>query len=133
MSDWLVDNPFFYKNMSFFIDYFDWITIFVAALFIIGVLGDKPASFLAANFAVKVLLAIYLIYRFNGYRKHMPTLTDLDRKICYSAGVYILVFSFLDIIQSYVERLRNMVDPYTVPIVKSLKNLVINLHTSSNA
>ena len=118
--------------MSFFIHYFDWITLFVIVLFILGVLGNKPASFLAVNCVVKVILAIYLIYRFNSYRKDIPKLTDLDRKICYSAGVYILMFSFLDVIQSYVERLRNMIDPYTVPIVKNIKSLMENLYTSSN-
>ncbi len=118
MSDWLVDNPFFYDNAYFFINYFEYISGLVIVLFIIGVFTNKPSSFLAVNFGIKLLFAIYMMYRFNDYRKSKIQFTDLDRKICYSAGIYIFVFSFLDIIQSYIERLRKLIDPYTVPILK---------------
>jgi hypothetical protein len=120
MSDWLVDNPFFYDNASAFIHYFGYITKLVVVLFIIGFFTDKPSGFLAINFVIKILFSLYLIYRFNSYRKNKIQFTDLDRKICYSAGVYIFTFSFVDIIQTYVERLRELIDPYTVPILQSL-------------
>jgi hypothetical protein len=124
MSDWLVDNPFFYDNASAFINYFGYITKLVVVLFIIGFFTDKPSGFLAINFVIKILFSLYLIYRFNSYRKNKIQFTDLDRKICYSAGVYIFTFSFVDIIQTYIERLRELIDPYTVPIVKDFKQMV---------
>ena len=124
MSDWLVDNPFFYDNASAFIHYFGYITKLVVVLFIIGFFTDKPSGFLAINFVIKILFSLYLIYRFNSYRKNKIQFTDLDRKICYSAGVYIFTFSFVDIIQTYIERLRELIDPYTVPIVKDFKQMV---------
>jgi len=120
MSDWLVDNPFFYDNASAFIHYFGYITKLVVVLFIIGFFTDKPSGFLAINFVIKILFSLYLIYRFNSYRKNKIQFTDLDRKICYSAGVYIFTFSFVDVIQTYIERLRELIDPYTVPILQSL-------------
>jgi hypothetical protein len=124
MSDWLVDNPFFYDNATAFINYFGYITKLVVVLFIIGFFTDKPSGFLAINFVIKILFSLYLIYRFNSYRKHKIQFTDLDRKICYSAGVYIFTFSFVDIIQTYIERLRELIDPYTVPILKDFKQMV---------
>jgi hypothetical protein len=124
MSDWLVDNPFFYDNASAFIHYFGYITKLVVVLFIIGFFTDKPSGFLAINFVIKILFSLYLIYRFNSYRKNKIQFTDLDRKICYSAGVYIFTFSFVDIIQTYIERLRELIDPYTVPILNKLKDIV---------
>lgn len=124
MSDWLVDNPFFYDNATAFINYFGYITKLVVVLFIIGFFTDKPSGFLAINFVIKILFSLYLIYRFNSYRKNKIQFTDLDRKICYSAGVYIFTFSFVDIIQTYIERLRKLIDPYTVPILKDFKQMV---------
>jgi hypothetical protein len=124
MSDWLVDNPFFYDNATAFINYFGYITKLVVVLFIIGFFTNKPSGFLAINFVIKILFSLYLIYRFNSYRKNKIQFTDLDRKICYSAGVYIFTFSFVDIIQTYIERLRELIDPYTVPIVKDFKQMV---------
>jgi hypothetical protein len=70
------------------------------------------------------LFSLFLIYRFNSYRKNKIQFTDLDRKICFSAGVYIFTFSFIDVIQTYVERLRKLIDPYTTPILNKLKDVV---------
>ena len=122
-NDLLTDNPFFYENAMRFIDYFGWITNLIILLFIVGVFANKPATFLFINFIVKIFLALFLIYRFNDFRKDKIRFTDLDRKICFSAGMYILVFSFLDVIQSYVERLRHMIDPYTVPVVDKITSM----------
>jgi hypothetical protein len=124
MSDRLADSSFFYNNALGFIHYFGWISIFVVILFIAGVLTDEPSSFLAVNFIVKVCMALYLIYRFNDYRKDKVVFTDLDRKICYSVGVYIVIFSFFDVIQLYVERLRELVNPYTVFIKNSINHVL---------
>jgi hypothetical protein len=124
MSDWLVDNPFFYENAYFFIHYFEYISGLVFILFIIGFFTNTPGGFLALNFGIKLLFAIYMIYRFNDYRKSKIQFTDLDRKICYSAGIYIFTFSFLDIIQTYVERLRKLIDPYTEPILTKIKKMI---------
>jgi hypothetical protein len=118
MSDWLVDNPFFYDNATFFIHYFGYISNIVIILFIVGFFSNEPSVFLTINFFIKILFSLFLIYRFNSYRKNKIQFTDLDRKICYSAGVYIFTFSFIDVIQSYVERLRKLIDPYTVPILQ---------------
>jgi hypothetical protein len=67
-------------------------------------------------------MALFLIYRFNSYRKEKIKFTELDRKICYSAGLYILLVSFFDIIQSYVDKLRNVVQPNTTPIIDKIKS-----------
>jgi hypothetical protein len=122
-NDLLTDNPFFYDNATRFIDYFGWMTNLIILLFIVGVFANKPATFLFVNFIVKIFLALFLIYRFNDYRKDKIRFTDLDRKICFSAGMYILVFSFLDVLQSYVERLRRIIDPYTLHIVDKISTI----------
>lgn len=122
-TDILTDSPLFYDNVNRFVDYFGWMSNLIIFLFIVGVFANKPATFLFINFIVKVLLAVFLIYRFNDYRKEKIRFSDLDRKICFSAGIYILVFSFIDIIQTYVERFRSLINPYTVPIVDKIKTI----------
>ena len=125
MSDIIIDNPTIYNALFYFMHYFGLLTKMIAILFIIGFYTNKPKSFLFVNFIVKALLAIYLIYRFNSYRKDKITFTDLDRKICYSAGMYIIVFSFVDVIQVYVNELRSIIDPYTVPVIKYMHSLIL--------
>ena len=125
MSDIIIDNPTIYNSIFYFMHYFGLLTKMIAILFIIGFYTNKPKSFLFVNFIVKSLLAIYLIYRFNSYRKDKITFTDLDRKICYSAGMYIIVFSFIDVIQVYVNELRLIIDPYTVPVIKYMQSLIL--------
>lgn len=124
MADWLVDNPVFYNNAHFFINYFEYISQLVLILFVIGFFTNQPSSFLAVNFVIKIVFSLFMIYRFNSYRKNKIQFTELDKQICFSAGIYIFAFSFLDIIQSYVERLRELIDPYTKPILNKAKKMI---------
>lgn len=122
MPDVLIDNKDFYNNASIFVKYFSLISKIVMVLFIIGFFSGKPESFLFANFIVKVLIALFLIYRFNSYRIYKIKFTELDRKLCYSAGLYILLISFVDITQIYVEQIRSFIIPYTSPIINSIRS-----------
>ena len=61
------------------------------------------------------------MYRFNKYREKV-VFTDLDRKVAYSAGVYILTISFIDIIEHYIGFIRSKVTIYTLPIVDNIKS-----------
>ena len=121
VKDPLIDNPTFYQFETQFLHYFGWISKITVVLFFIGFFQQKPTLFIDFNFVVKVCLALFLIYRFNDYRKYHITFTDLDRKVCYSAGIYILFISFADYINQYTNEIRNFITPYTAPMVKSIK------------
>ena len=88
-----------------------------ALLFFIGIFQEKPTLFIDFNFVVKVCLALFLIYRFNNYRKHEIKFTELDRKVCYSSGIYILIISFIDYINSYTDTIKKLIVPYTSEII----------------
>ena len=124
MSDILVDNKFFYNFSFYFIHYFGILTKIITVLFIIGFFANKPSIFLSINFVVKVCISLFLIYRFNRYRENRLTFTELDRKVCYSAGIYILFVSFLDVIQFFTDQIRSFIQPYTLPVIQKIKNLV---------
>ena len=69
-------------------------------IFIFGFVFNMPFIFIQINFIIKVSIAIYLMYKFNNFREKI-TFTTLDKKICFSAGFYIFIFSFADVINSY--------------------------------
>jgi len=121
MGDILIDNKDFYNFEVKFLQYFSFITKFTVVLFIIGFFQSKPMLIIQFNFIVKVILAAFLIYRFNNYRKHKIEFTELDRKVCYSAGIYIILISFFDLINHYTEYIRsNLILPITEPITESI-------------
>jgi len=122
MSDPLVDNKQIYQMELRFLEIFHWLSIATLFLFFIGFFQTKPTFFVEFNFTVKVLLALFLIYRFNSYRKQKIQFTELDRKVCYSAGTYILMISFIDLINQYSEKVRQMILQITTPIVKTVKS-----------
>jgi O-antigen/teichoic acid export membrane protein len=127
MSDILIDNKDFYNFEVKFLQYFSFITKVTVVLFIVGFFQSKPAFIIQFNFVVKTILALFLIYRFNSYRKHKIEFTDLDRKICYSAGIYIILISFFDLINNYIDTIRNdYILPRTEPIIDWVKRSLGN-------
>jgi len=128
MRDILIDNKKLYNFEVKFLQYFSFITKLTVVLFIVGFFNSKPSFIIQFNFVVKIILALFLIYRFNSYRKHKIEFTELDRKVCYSAGIYIILVSFFDLFNYYTDYIRsNIVLPITEPIIQwsktSLKNL----------
>lgn len=89
--------------------WFDVITLLMLFIFVYGLVYNEPILFIQINFLIKVIIGIYLIYKFNDFRNHKSiTFTVLDKKICYSAGIYLLIFSFADVINSYFNKIREM-------------------------
>ena len=124
MPDILIDNKNIYNFELYFIKGFSVITKVVVVLFFIGILTDKPKFILEINFVIKFLLGLFLIYRFNKYRKNKVVFTELDRKICYSAGIYIVIISlgeyflfFTDIIREQIIKITNpFINPFINPV-----------------
>jgi len=127
MSDILIDNKDFYNFEVKFLQYFSFITKLTVVLFIIGFFQSKPTLIIQFNFIVKIILALFLIYRFNSYRKHKIEFTELDRKVCYSAGIYIILISFFDLINHYTHYIRsNIILPITEPVIQWSKTFLKN-------
>jgi hypothetical protein len=116
MSDFIVDNKTFYTIQYNFIVVSSLIFKIGFFLYITGFLIYKPPYLLEINFFLKMIVALFLMYRFNSLRKHQIRFTELDRKIASSAGLYILVVSFADIINQYTEELRSFFVKYRTTI-----------------
>jgi hypothetical protein len=104
MTDYIVDNKLFYVLMYNFLRLVSFIVYFSTFLYLFGFLNSL--YFLLMNFYVKITISIFLIYRFNSLRKRRLVFTDLDRKICFSAGIYILALSFQEYVVYFSKEIR---------------------------
>jgi hypothetical protein len=59
---------------------------------------------------VKVSMALFLLYRFNHFTGNHP-FTKLDREIVLFSAGFILVSSFTDYINHFVERIQKIILP----------------------
>lgn len=129
MTDILINDKRIYNFEYNFLIFVSLITKVIIFLFIVGFFQDKPIAYVEFNSILKIVLGLFLIYRFNKYRKEKIKFTELDRKVCYSVGLYIIVISFIDILNKYVDQFREIIKPYTMPIVNYVKyiiNIMVN-------
>lgn len=94
--------------MGYQLHYFDYITLLVTIIFFYGCIYDEPAIFVQINFVIKVAVSIYLMYRFNDF-KRVKTITLLDQKICSFGGFYLLFVSAADVITVYLKQIREYI------------------------
>jgi hypothetical protein len=91
--------------------WFDLITLLMVFIFIYGLIYNEPIIFVQINFLIKVIIGFYLMYKFNDFNKHKTIVfTVLDKKICFSAGLYLIVFSFADVINMYLNKIKMIVN-----------------------
>ena len=129
MGDVLIDNKKLYDFELKFITFLSIINFISITLFIVGFFKVQPALILKFNIFFKIILALFLIYRFNDYRKQPIRFTELDRKICFSTGFFIIIISFIDIITYNIEFIRNnYILPYTEPLLNYFKTILKNLN-----
>jgi membrane-bound ClpP family serine protease len=110
-KDFIVDIPWLYQAEIIFVDWLGYIAYTVITLYILGIIFSIThlkalyTTYMAMNFFVKILLGAYLVYRFNTFRQYKVYVTELDRKVIYSASLYIVIVSFLDLYQPEVNKL----------------------------
>ena len=94
--------------------------IFTAVLFIsymlifvsfFGLSNSAPEYLATLDYYIRVYTCLFLIWRFNPFRT-LDKFTELDRKITFSAGLFILTTTALN---NYVvminDKVRNIVSP----------------------
>ena len=72
--------------------YTSYFLIFVSAL---GISETAPKYLANLDYYVRVYICLFLMWRFNPFRTHYE-FTDLDRKIAFSAGAFILTTTALN-------------------------------------
>ena len=70
-------------------------TVMITLLLWFGWIQSEPVFFLYISFAVKCIVGLVLMYRFNDLWPS-KTFTVIDRKLCFLAGTYIVAFTIGD-------------------------------------
>ena len=80
-------------------------TYFLIAAAYLGISTAAPKYLNDLNFYVKIYVCLFLLLRFNPFRK-MDSFTTLDRKIAFSAGIIIFTTTILD---SYILEMKDTI------------------------
>ena len=92
----------FQINVFNIIIYLTWI-LYIAILF--GVSSKAPQYLDDLQYYVKIYVSLFLIYRFNPFRR--VKFTGLDAKIAFSAGVFLLATTTVNsILQNYLSIIK---------------------------
>ena len=86
-------------------------------LSLIGVTVYAPAYVNNIDFYLRLYTCLFLIWRFHPFRSHYK-FTELDRKIAFSAGIFILTTSILN---KYIETTKTKIQKRISTHLKSEK------------
>jgi cytochrome c biogenesis protein CcdA len=84
-----------------------WISYITYGLLMIGFLNTSPKYLEYLNYGVKIYVSLFLLWRFNMFQK--VRFSELDRKIAFSAGMFLITTTAIDtIIRGYLNKLSNI-------------------------
>jgi len=86
-----------------FFDIFIYISYALIVISFLGLSNAAPKYLYDLDYYVRIYICLFLIWRFNPFRK-IDTFTNLDRKIVFSAGLFILTTTALN---QYLEKTTN--------------------------
>jgi hypothetical protein len=99
------DIHIFQNRMYNIVMYITWLLYFAIAL---GISVNAPEYLNTLQSFLKIYISLFLIYRFNPFRK--VKFTTLDAKITFSAGVFLLGTTAIDgIIQNYITTFKEYI------------------------
>ena len=96
----------FQDRMFDIIMYITWVLYVVIAL---GLSANAPQYLDDLQYYIKLYVSIFLIYRFNPFRR--VKFTGLDAKIAFSAGVFLLATTAINsVLQNYLSDLKQYIE-----------------------
>lgn len=76
-----------------------------------GLSNSAPEYLATLDYYIRVYTCLFLIWRFNPFRT-LDKFTELDRKITFSAGLFILTTTALNNYVVYInDKVRNIIRP----------------------
>jgi hypothetical protein len=91
----------FQEKLFSFVIFFTYLLYF---LIFFKLFGDAPVYLHYLDMFFKTYIALFLVYRFNPFRK--VQFTDLDRRVSFSAGLFILTTNVLNSLYIYFHDLK---------------------------
>ena len=90
--------------------YLTWLLYFVIAF---GLSANAPQYLNDMQYYVKIYVSLFLILRFNPFRR--IKFTELDAKIAFSAGIFLITTTAIDkILISYIHEIRQYLGVFTI-------------------
>jgi len=95
-----------YKIQNFWFNIFIVVTYLLYILFAVGIFKSAPQYLESLDYYVKIYISLFLLWRFNPFRTiHF---TELDRKIAFSAGIFLFTTSAVNqILTTYLMDAKN--------------------------
>jgi hypothetical protein len=84
-----------HRYQEYFFDLFIYISYFLIIVYALGISETAPKYLADLHYYVQIYICLFLIWRFNPFRTHYE-FTNLDRKISFSAGLFILTTTVLN-------------------------------------
>jgi hypothetical protein len=94
-----------HKYQERFFNMFIILTYILIILSALGLSYTVPKYVYSLDYYVRIYICLFLIWRFNPFRSYYE-FTDLDRKISFSAGLFILTTTVLN---KYIDHLKNYI------------------------
>ncbi len=86
-----------------------YITWFLYIAIALGLSANAPEYLDDLQYYIKLYVSLFLIYRFNPFRR--VKFTGLDAKIAFSAGVFLLATTAINsVLQNYVTDLKGYIE-----------------------
>ena len=76
-------------------DIFIYFSYFIIIISFLGFSNTSPKFLETIDYYIRIYICLFLIWRFNPLRK-IDNFTDFDRKIAFSAGMFIITTSALN-------------------------------------
>ena len=96
----------FQEKLFTFVIILSWILYISIA---IGLSNKAPMYLNDLQYYTKIYVSLFLLLRFNPFRS--VELTELDRRIAFSSGIFLLGTTFINsILQKYVTNIKNSLE-----------------------
>jgi len=97
-----MNKKILHKLQEIFFDIFTYISFL---LLLLSSFGLSITYLYSLDYYIRIYICLFLIWRFNPFRKYYE-FTELDRKIAFSAGLFILTTTTLN---KYLELVKEKV------------------------
>lgn len=93
----MISSKTLHAYQELFFDGFITLTYILIFLYIFGISGEAKAHLDIIDNYIRIYICLFLIYRFNPFRTKYE-FTSLDRKIAFSAGLFIFTTTAFGIV-----------------------------------
>ena len=101
----MISKAKLHEYQSYFFDFFVYLSYTLIFISAIGISQIDPKYLDSLDYYIRIYICLFLMWRFNPLRSEYE-FTDLDRKIAFSAGAFILTTTALN---QYLIQLKEFV------------------------